>query len=97
MMKTKMDENGKVEIPREVVDRLGLKAGSVFEIDATDFEITLKRAELPEGLEYNEHGVLVHTGVPTGDLTRVVEQDREERIRHISGMDSEKTTEKNES
>jgi bifunctional DNA-binding transcriptional regulator/antitoxin component of YhaV-PrlF toxin-antitoxin module len=42
MVKAKMDENGKVQIPLETIKKLGLKSGTEFELKQDDGVLVLK-------------------------------------------------------
>ncbi len=78
-MKTTLDRFGRVVVPKDIRDRLGLKPGAVIEIDEHGNEVVLKPVghETPLKLE---GGVLVFTGTATGDLVEAVRLHREERL-----------------
>ena len=66
-MKATLDRFGRIVIPKRVRDGLGLRAGSVLDIEARADHLVLsvRRAEPPLVLE---DGVLVYTGEAVGDL-----------------------------
>lgn len=78
-MRTTVDRFGRVVVPKEIRDRLGLHPGSEIEIDEQGDEVVLKPAgrEMPLKIE---DGVLVFTGTARGDLAEAVRSHREERL-----------------
>jgi AbrB family looped-hinge helix DNA binding protein len=82
-MDIQIDDYGRIVIPKEVRDRLGIESGSVLEIrvdleEKTGGAITLK----PRGREpalQQKGELLVHTGELTDESFDVVEQIRSER------------------
>lgn len=79
MPEARIDEFGRIVIPKGIRTRLGLERGAVLEIDESEEGIVLRpgRAEPPVR---EQSGVLVFTGAPTGDLDRAVERHREARL-----------------
>lgn len=82
-METTLDRFGRVVIPKEIRDALGLKPGELLKVEQSDDEVVLKplREELPIKAK---DGVLVYTGTATGNLTEAVRTHREERLRRAS-------------
>ncbi|MEK6697494.1 MAG: AbrB/MazE/SpoVT family DNA-binding domain-containing protein [Nitrospirota bacterium] len=78
-MKTTLDRFGRVVVPKDIRDRLGLKPGAELEIDEQGNEVVLKPVEHETPLKLEE-GVLVFTGTATGDLKEAVRTHREERL-----------------
>ena len=78
-MKTTLDRFGRVVVPKEIRDRLGLKPGAEIEIDEHENEVVLKAVEHETPLKVEE-GILVFTGTATGDLTEAVRAHRDERL-----------------
>jgi AbrB family looped-hinge helix DNA binding protein len=87
MAATKVDQFGRIVIPKGIRARLGLKRGTVLEIDESEEGIIL-RPERSEPPVRDRDGVLVFTGVPTGDLDDALERHREERLRSVGGAAS---------
>ncbi|HLE40693.1 MAG TPA: AbrB/MazE/SpoVT family DNA-binding domain-containing protein [Nitrospirota bacterium] len=81
-MKTTLDRFGRVVVPKEIRDRLGLKPGAEIELDEHGNEVVLKPVEHETPLKL-EDGVLVFTGAATGDLMEAVRAHREERLRKV--------------
>jgi AbrB family looped-hinge helix DNA binding protein len=79
-MKTTLDRFGRVVVPKDIRDRLGLRPGAEIEIDEKGYEIVLKPVEHEPSLMVKE-GVLVYSGSATGDLSGAVRTHREERLR----------------
>jgi len=78
-MKTTLDRFGRVVVPKDIRDRLGLKPGAELEIDEHGNEVVLKAVVREAPLKL-EDGVLVFTGTATGDLMEAVRMHREERL-----------------
>ncbi len=78
-MKTTIDRFGRVVVPKDIRDRLGLKPGAEIEIDEQGNEVVLKPVERETPLKLEE-GVLVFTGNATGDLMEAVRTHRVERL-----------------
>lgn len=83
-MKTILDRFGRVVVPKDIRDRLGLKPGAELEIDEKGNEVVLKPVEHEPSLMVKE-GVLVYSGAPTGDIRGAVKTHREERLKKASG------------
>ena len=85
-MEAIVDELGRIVIPREVRDDLGLSPGSVLRVVEKDRTILLEPVtEDSAGLVWKD-GVLVFDGTPEDDLGDAVERDREERIARMAGL-----------
>jgi AbrB family looped-hinge helix DNA binding protein len=82
-MKTTLDRFGRLVVPKDIRDRLGLRAGSEIEIDEKDNEVVLKPVVHEPSLMVKE-GILVYSGAATGDIRGAVRAHREERIRKIA-------------
>lgn len=83
MKEARVDEFGRIVIPKGIRSRLGLERGSVLEIDESDEGIVLRpgRAEPPVSMS---QGVLVFTGAPAGDIDRALQRHRDERLRSVA-------------
>ena len=79
---------GRLVIPKPVRERLGLRAGSKVKMTEHQRAVTFEPLESEPSLK-RKKGILVHTGkAPPGfDVVRAIEEDREERIRHILGRE----------
>jgi AbrB family looped-hinge helix DNA binding protein len=79
---TRVDEFGRIVIPKRIRTRFGLERGSVLEITESEEGIVLRpgKAEPPV---VETDGVLVFTGTPTGDLDQALERHREDRLRSM--------------
>ena len=82
-MKTILDRFGRVVVPKEIRDRLGLKPGTEIEIDEHGNEVLLKPVEHESPLQL-EDGVLVFTGTATADLTEAIRRHRQERLLKVA-------------
>lgn len=83
-MRVKIDGRGRIALPKSVRDRLGLQPGCELELEESAGSITVRSVP---GVVIDEHGELVFTGKPMRgiDWVRLVEWDRETRIREIGG------------
>jgi len=82
-MKTTVDRFGRVAVPKEIRDRLGLRPGVELEIDEKENEVILKLVDHEPSLMVKE-GVLVYSGKATGDLRGAVRAHRDERLHKVS-------------
>ena len=84
IMETMLDRFGRVVLPKEVRERLGLEPGAVLDIEETGTEIRLKPRREESGVALKD-GVLVYTGKARGNLERAVESLRGARLRKTGG------------
>ena len=82
-METTLDKFGRVVIPKEIRDNLGLKPGEVLQIERIEDEVILKPLKEETPLHIKE-GVLVFSGTATGNIIESVRIHREERLRKIA-------------
>ena len=94
-MTVTIDESGRVFIPKEIRDRLGVEPGAVLSLDlreggdgAPTLEVRPEPKQEGGGLVYRD-GFLVHTGKLTGDpdVAEILRRQREERARKHAGLD----------
>jgi AbrB family looped-hinge helix DNA binding protein len=78
-MKTTLDRFGRLVVPKDIRDRLGLHPGAEMEIDEQGDAVMLKPAgsETPVKME---DGVLVFTGTARGDISEAVRSHRQEHL-----------------
>ncbi len=79
-MKTTLDRFGRVVVPKDIRDRLGLRPGAEIEIDEKGNEVVLKPVEHEPALMVKE-GILVYSGTAIGDLRDAVRAHREDRLK----------------
>lgn len=84
-MKATIDRFGRVVVPKDMRDRLGLRPGDELNIEAHNKEIVIKQAEQGSPLRI-EDGVLVFAGTALGDITENIRRHREERIKKLSSI-----------
>ena len=72
----RLDPEGRVRIPRKLLEAAGLRPGDTVEIDASTGGVTVRPAE-GQGL-VREGGLLVHDGVPEEDLIAAERRMRRE-------------------
>src|ERR1700722_14490682 len=87
IVKLKLDKLGRVVLPKPLRARYGLRPGTELGIVESATEFVVRPALTgPSLVEIT--GILVHQGVPQGelDIVKAIREDREERLRHFSGM-----------
>jgi len=84
-MEATLDKFGRIVIPKQVRDDLGLSPGAVLRVEEAGEGIVLKPVPGQSPLIV-EDGVLVFTGEVAGDLERVVQWDREERAKKLADL-----------
>jgi AbrB family looped-hinge helix DNA binding protein len=82
-METTLDKFGRVVIPKEIRDNLGLKSGEVLEVEESENEIILRPLRKKVPLHIKD-GVLIFSGTATGDIMEAIRIHREERLRKVS-------------
>jgi AbrB family looped-hinge helix DNA binding protein len=87
-MRLKLDKLGRVVLPKPLRARYGLRRGTELEITEGAQEFALRPVRSGPSLVEID-GILVHQGVPQGelDILKAVREDREERLQHVSGME----------
>ena len=78
-MKTTLEKFGRIVIPKRVRDDLGLKPGTVLQIEQANQRILME--PINEGPHVVvKDGVLVFSGAATGDLVAAIKIHRHERL-----------------
>jgi AbrB family looped-hinge helix DNA binding protein len=85
-MHVKVDQAGRIVLPKKVRDRLGLRKDSALELKESAEGIFLTPIDEDSAWQ-RENGRLVFYGCPVGrvDWDKLIEEDREERMRKIGG------------
>lgn len=88
VLKLTLDKLGRVVLPKPLRARYGLRPGTELEVSEGAQEFALRPARSSPSLVEID-GILVHQGVPQGelDIAKAIHEDREERFRHLSGME----------
>jgi AbrB family looped-hinge helix DNA binding protein len=86
-MKLRMDNAGRIVIPKPLRKRLGLNKAAELEVVEQSDGILLRRAKLKPSM-VRVNGIWVHQGKaePGTNWDRLVDDVREERIRDILGL-----------
>lgn len=84
-METILDKFGRVVIPKEIRDDLGLKPGEVIQIKESGNEVVLKPLREKSPLRVKD-GVLVFTGSGGGDIADAVRSHRAERLKKMASL-----------
>jgi len=84
-METRLDEDGRVAIPQEVLRDLGLAPGSRVIVEEQDNTIVIRSVDATSGL-VEEDGVLLFSGETVGGIEELIDRVREDRIKEISGF-----------
>jgi AbrB family looped-hinge helix DNA binding protein len=85
-MRVSIDKAGRIVVPKAIRERYGLHSGVDLELEETGRGIMLNPVESEPTL-VRQDGILVYTGkiAPGVDHTRLVEYDREDRMRKLGG------------
>lgn len=83
-MARKVDQAGRVVIPKLLREKLGLQEGVKIEFEIRDGDLVLSPVDLSSPMIRDED-LLLHNGRPAGDLKEVVKGHRKERISEVSG------------
>lgn len=81
-MQTTIDKFGRIVIPKKLRDELGLEPGESLELEGDETGFHVKTVDEHSCL-VKKGNVLVYTGETTGDLTRIVQDERDKRIRTL--------------
>jgi len=82
-METTVDKFGRIVLPQQVRDDLGLAPGSVLKVEERGEGIVLKPVAEHTPLALRD-GILVFTGEVEGDIDDVLRRDRAERSRKLA-------------
>lgn len=82
-METTLDRFGRIVIPKDVRDDMGLEAGAVLQIEKKGEQIVLQPAQ-GEPRIMEKKGILVFTGDAAGDVTAGLHEQRKRRIRKLA-------------
>ena len=87
-MEAMLDDLGRILIPEQIREDLGIVPGAVLRIEERDAGIFLKPEVSEAGDPYlvRKGGVLVFTGQAEEDLEAAVKRDREERDAKVAGL-----------
>ena len=86
-MNVKIDKAGRIVLPKPVRDRLQLRPGVDLELQESPEGILLRPVAQAASM-VQKNGLWVHLGkAPRGfDWIRIVDDDRDERIKDVSGL-----------
>ncbi len=82
-MATRLDKYGRVVLPKDIRDHLNLKPGQELKVEKVDEKVILRPLKKEPPLRV-KNGVLVFSGLATGDIAGAVKQHREGRLKKIS-------------
>jgi len=81
-METTLDRFGRIIIPKNVREDMGLEAGAVLQIEKQGEKIVLQPVQgEPQVVE--KKGILVFTGRAVGDVGSAVQEHRRSRLKKI--------------
>jgi AbrB family looped-hinge helix DNA binding protein len=83
-METTIDRFGRVVIPKQVREGLGLEAGESLVIEERNEGILLRPAREAAALKHKGR-VLVFTGQATGESGNLIRRARDERLHRLAG------------
>lgn len=78
-MKTTVDKFGRILIPKEIRETLGLREGAEIFFKVHEDDLALKRID-DKSLIKDEKGFEVYTGEADGDLVKAINRERDKRI-----------------
>jgi len=81
-METTLDKFGRIIIPKQIRDHLGLKAGEILQVEELENKVLLKPVKEESSLRVKE-GLIVFSGTSIGDVAETVRTLRTERINEI--------------
>jgi AbrB family looped-hinge helix DNA binding protein len=82
-METTLDRFGRIVIPKEVRDDMGLEAGAVLQIEKEGEKIVLNPVQgEPQVME--KKGILVFTGKAVGDVEATLHEHRKRRMKKMA-------------
>lgn len=82
-----LDKLGRIVVPKKVRDAVGLRAGDPLKIEVRGNEVVLRAQRNHRGL-YKEDGLWVYesgASMTDDDVNRWITEDRERRMRYVSG------------
>ncbi len=88
-MDVTIDSFGRIVIPKKIRDRLGILPGATLRLDIVEGDDHERLALEPlrnEPVLQREGNLLVHTGEIVGNVSDAVRQQRDERVRKLSGL-----------
>jgi AbrB family looped-hinge helix DNA binding protein len=82
-METTLDRFGRVVIPKDVRDDMGLEAGAVLRVEKEGEKIVLQPVQTePQVIE--KKGILVFTGAAVGDIGSALHEHRRSRLKKMA-------------
>lgn len=81
-IKTKIDDFGRMVIPKKIRDKPGIIKGSEIQIDTMDEGIIIRKKEEKLLIEDKE-GILAVWSETTGPVDSSIQKDREDRMKKI--------------
>jgi AbrB family looped-hinge helix DNA binding protein len=80
-MKTTIDSAGRVVIPKELRERLGLTGGQEVEVVERNGLIEIEPAAVPMAIEHGPHGPVIVPSRPLPPLTDAIVRQTLDRVR----------------
>lgn len=84
-METQIDKFGRVVIPKAVRDHLGLRTGSILQIEEHPHDIVLKVVDPISPIKI-KGGIAVFTGEALDDIESAIEKERNRRLKDLEGQ-----------
>ncbi|MFB6357047.1 MAG: AbrB/MazE/SpoVT family DNA-binding domain-containing protein [bacterium] len=81
---SKLDKLGRLVIPQEIRERLGLEPGTTFKVEETSEGIHLK-PDVGDPCVTDREGVLVYSGSRQEDIENAVQKHRQKRLQSFGG------------
>ncbi len=78
-----LDKNHELRIPSDILEELLNAPGSVLEVQIDGSNTLFLKSIVANDSLVEKDGILVHTGVPVGDIESVITEQREARMQEL--------------
>jgi AbrB family looped-hinge helix DNA binding protein len=85
-----LDKAGRILIPKTLRERLHLQPGDILEVEAQGEDLTIRPQRANPSLVKEQGMWILSTGeAPTISILDLIDRQREQRNRHVLGLDTE--------
>lgn len=82
-VEVELDDRGRLVVPHGLQQQLGLFSGATVVVEDETEDVAYVRVQLEQPRLINKGGVLVVQAQPSGDLVRVVRDERDGRVQDM--------------